>query len=390
MSKKSGFSFGAGGELGGRRGSQLAVVEEAPQLFARRQSNARPFIISESDNPYDKHDYISTARHHGLGHARTQSRQRNNGRPKTLDRLLSAAGVTKVQRHTTKRSRRIAAFALLATVVFLLNHYSRSGSRSFGSDISRPFATARRYLTPAGFAAGGLSARSEQETTAAGAKAGSSSSHTFHPNGLMLVNPNGPHPIHALIDNADRKWKNLLNKQSQSLEEASREYKRRYKRNPPAGFDAWCVSATKCLSLNLSADSRETRWKFAKANNVQIVDEYDQISRDFDPYWAMEPIDLRHRNKVMQDREHTFTLSIKNGRVSRHGEHADLDRARDMASLVSKFSRHVPGEVNMTFIIDDQPAVLMGWNQKDRMIELAQQGECESDRCRISTRTQAD
>lgn len=92
----------------------------------------------------------------------------------------------------------------------------------------------------------------------------------------------------------------------------------------------------------------------------------------------MEPIDLRHRNKVMQEREHTFTLSIRNGKVSRHGQHAELRRAKDMANLLSKFSKHVPGEVNMTFIIDDQPAVMMGWNQKERMLELARQGECAS------------
>lgn len=30
-------------------------------------------------------------------------------------------------------------------------------------------------------------------------------SHTFHPNGLLLVNPRGPHPIHALIDRAEKK-----------------------------------------------------------------------------------------------------------------------------------------------------------------------------------------
>lgn len=92
----------------------------------------------------------------------------------------------------------------------------------------------------------------------------------------------------------------------------------------------------------------------------------------------MEAVDLRHRNKVMQDREHTFTLSIRDGRVSRHGQHADIQRAVDMASLLSRFSKHVPGEVNMTFIIDDQPAVMLGWNQRERMVELARQGECRS------------
>lgn len=38
---------------------------------------------------------------------------------------------------------------------------------------------------------------SEQELEALG-------SHTFHPNGLLLVNPRGPHPIHALIDKAEK------------------------------------------------------------------------------------------------------------------------------------------------------------------------------------------
>lgn len=79
----------------------------------------------------------------------------------------------------------------------------------------------------------------------------------------------------------------------------------------------------------------------------------------------------------MQDREHTFTLSISNGHVTRHGPHPELRRAKDMQNLLQKFAKYVPGEVNMTYIIDDQPAVMLPWNQKERMLELASQGECE-------------
>ena len=80
----------------------------------------------------------------------------------------------------------------------------------------------------------------------------------------------------------------------------------------------------------------------------------------------------------MQGREHTFTLAIRDGKVTRHGEHADIERARDMDNLISTFSEWVPGEVNITFVIDDSPAVMMGWGQKERMLELARQGDCES------------
>lgn len=132
-------------------------------------------------------------------------------------------------------------------------------------------------------------------------------------------------------------------------------------------------------SLSLLDSLQPThRWNFAKHNKVVLVDEYDQIHRDFQPYWALEPNDMRHRNKVMQGRDHTFTLSIKDGRVSRHGVHKDLQRAKDMQDLLSQFSKWVPGEVNMTFIIDDQPAVMLGWNHKERMLEIARQGDCES------------
>jgi hypothetical protein len=83
----------------------------------------------------------------------------------------------------------------------------------------------------------------------------------------------------------------------------------------------------------------------------------------------------------MQEREHTFTLSISDGQVTRHGEHADLQRAKDMQALLQRFAHFVPAstgrEVNMTFIIDDQPAVMLAWNQKERMLELAAQGDSE-------------
>lgn len=47
------------------------------------------------------------------------------------------------------------------------------------------------------------------------------------------------HPINDLIANATKQWEDKLARQSKTLEEAVREYKRRHGRKPPKGFDDW-------------------------------------------------------------------------------------------------------------------------------------------------------
>jgi hypothetical protein len=72
------------------------------------------------------------------------------------------------------------------------------------------------------------------------------------------VIPSQPHPIHRLIRDAETAWHAKVSRQSKTLEEAVAEYRRRHKMAPPKGFDAW--------------------YKFAVANNVSLIDEYDSIN----------------------------------------------------------------------------------------------------------------
>ena len=65
--------------------------------------------------------------------------------------------------------------------------------------------------------------------------------HTIAPDGLLIVNPNGPHPIFQLIRDAEAAWEAKCTRASKTLDEAVSEYKRRYRRAPPIGFDKWCV-----------------------------------------------------------------------------------------------------------------------------------------------------
>jgi hypothetical protein len=64
--------------------------------------------------------------------------------------------------------------------------------------------------------------------------------HTYGSDGLLTVSPNSDkHPILELIQRAESEWQSKLDRASKTLDEAVAEYKRRYGRKPPLGFDDW-------------------------------------------------------------------------------------------------------------------------------------------------------
>lgn len=63
--------------------------------------------------------------------------------------------------------------------------------------------------------------------------------HVWRLDGLLEVNPQGRHPIYDLVKKAKNQWNAKVARQSKTLRDAVREYKRRYQRDPPLGFDRW-------------------------------------------------------------------------------------------------------------------------------------------------------
>lgn len=60
-----------------------------------------------------------------------------------------------------------------------------------------------------------------------------------------------PHPIDGLIRDGQRRWQAKLARQSKTLDQAVAEYRRRYGRPPPKGFDHWYAFAreeNKCVA----------------------------------------------------------------------------------------------------------------------------------------------
>lgn len=85
------------------------------------------------------------------------------------------------------------------------------------------------------------------------------------------------HPVARLVYDAQRSFNATRDAQSQSLDEAVTEYRRRYRMPPPPNFDKW--------------------YDFATARNTVMVDEFDNIYHAMLPFWGISPSDSRARSR---------------------------------------------------------------------------------------------
>ncbi|KAJ6551291.1 glycosyl transferase family 90-domain-containing protein [Mycena capillaripes] len=117
---------------------------------------------------------------------------------------------------------------------------------------------------------------------------GNIAEHIFGDDGLLEVNPGGIHPIFELIRRAEDAWSAKLSRASTTFPQAVAEYRRRYKRDPPKGFDDW--------------------WNYVREHAVQLPDEYDQIHADLEPFWGIEPKDLFAIRSELEAKVDSYTL----------------------------------------------------------------------------------
>ncbi len=77
------------------------------------------------------------------------------------------------------------------------------------------------------------------------------------------------HPVELLHARAELRFKNLLERQSSTPEQAGVEYRRRYGRAPPPGFDKWV--------------------EYALARGSPIIDDFDILEEGIAPFYRMGP-----------------------------------------------------------------------------------------------------
>ncbi|OXB38294.1 hypothetical protein LQV05_006535 [Cryptococcus neoformans] len=156
------------------------------------------------------------------------------------------------------------------------------------------------------------------------------------------------HPIPKLMADARNEFDQKIKKQSKSLPEAVAEYKKRYGRNPPKGFDEW--------------------YAFAKENNAIIIDEYDQLDRDLKPFWLFSGAELRRRciqvgflpsvDLVKIEKGKTRTIDVSKGF---HDSEVGA-RAKGFRVMLEKFQAKLP---DMDFPINEKAEgrILVPWEE---------------------------
>lgn len=165
-------------------------------------------------------------------------------------------------------------------------------------------------------------------------------------------------PILGLLRDGERKWQDMLSQQSTTLEEAVTEYKTRWGRNPPRGFDEW--------------------WEFASNRGVLLPDEYDSIMQSLLPFYAFDHAELEKRNLEAEKTVETFTMIVKKGKVevqwnddySRDRWWASRPRADAQVNLMEPFLGMLT-DFKATFTIHDQPSIMPSHDRMKELTDLA-------------------
>ena len=158
------------------------------------------------------------------------------------------------------------------------------------------------------------------------------------------------HPIDQLITKAEKDFKALKSRQSKSLEEAVKEYRKRYKVHPPPKFDLW--------------------YKFAQDKGVLLIDEYDTIYHSLLPFWALRPSVIRGRAREALGYDNALLgLLIRDGRViSAAG--GDEWQQRSTVGMIENFVKYLP-DMDLPFNIHDEPRVIVPHDDLSRLVAMA-------------------
>jgi hypothetical protein len=159
------------------------------------------------------------------------------------------------------------------------------------------------------------------------------------------------HPVEQLVHEAESSWTNTLQRQSQTLEAAVDEYKRRYKLPPPPHFDKW--------------------YEFAKRRNVQLIDEYDSIYHSLLPFWALPPSTIRARVREALG----FGGNNLMGLLIRDGEVVHVEGGQDwlqeaVSGMMKQFVEYLPA-MDLAFNIHDEPRVVVPHDELSRLVQTA-------------------
>lgn len=149
------------------------------------------------------------------------------------------------------------------------------------------------------------------------------------------------HPVENLVHNARADFSAIIQRQSKSLPEAIQVYKRRYHRPPPLGFEKW--------------------YQMAQEANTTLIDEFDSLMQDLEPFWGMSAQELHSRTAMVS----TSDAGIKRLMVRDHrmeieskGYAAYGDEVPEIMNWTHPFAEFLP-DMDLVFNNFDEPRVIV-------------------------------
>ncbi|XP_006456003.1 hypothetical protein AGABI2DRAFT_77669 [Agaricus bisporus var. bisporus H97] len=179
--------------------------------------------------------------------------------------------------------------------------------------------------------------------------------HDYRDDGLLWVSSTASHPIHDLIADAANKWLIKNSVASRNLRDAVGEYRRRYGRLPPKGFDKW--------------------WEYVQEYNVQLPDEYDQIWHDIEPFWGFDPVELRRLQLEQEAKPDSITIGKgENTPITILNETLRSSHLRrvlkDILPLLKPIEEHIP-PFRAVISPHDNPSRLFDYDLKQAALRAA-------------------
>ncbi|KAK0934062.1 hypothetical protein LTR29_014378 [Friedmanniomyces endolithicus] len=155
------------------------------------------------------------------------------------------------------------------------------------------------------------------------------------------------HPIEKLIIYAQAEQGRLLSQQSHNLSTAALRYQERRGRRPPPEFDAW--------------------FKYAHEHDAIVVEDFfDRIYDDLNPFWTLEPRELRRRSGP---RAHEHVISVRNRKAILQTTHADpMGRMPQWHRLVVELAQWLP-DVDLPVNVMDESRLLVPWEEINERVQ---------------------
>ena len=181
---------------------------------------------------------------------------------------------------------------------------------------------------------------------------GSSWPMVWSPPELLEMASDDRHPIAIIASEARQRYEKRTLDQSTTLTEATAEYKRRYKRSPPPGFNTW--------------------FNMTQANDVILTDEFDLAMANLEPFWSLSPKEIRRRAAMALEGNNIITTTIRDHHFDILPRREMADRDHDMTKRFEQFARYLP-DMDIPVNVLDEPRVLVPHDRLETMYE-----ECSS------------